>query len=189
MKKLFYIAIFCFFVVSISVSILYTGFAHAEQIRENSFMKWREWISSHQDYLDSIESLMKKDNEIEMQQAVDLQDAINKKDKALGDNILTQNTKRLSAIVATLKALTPPKEFKDYHDKITTVYQLKQMANEATLKKNLFNIKDCSNKAITAEIEAMESIKKLYISHGAPSQIIDSINRGIASYSQRLATN
>ena len=76
--------------------------------------------------------------------------------------------------MAMMRRFRPVEEFIEVH-------------HEATLKKDLFNIKDCGNKAIVSELDAMDSIKKLYSSHGAPSQIIDSIDRGIASYKHRLA--
>ena len=180
MKKLFYIAMICF---------LAAGSVHADMGDQDNFAKWREWITPQQDYLDKVESLMERGNEIEMQQAADLQDAINKKDQALGDEIIIQNTSKLSAIVDSLKAITPPIEFKEYHDKVTEAFQLTQAANEATSKKEVSAIKDCGTKAMVAEVAALESIKKLYISHGAPPTIIDSIDRGIESYKRKLATN
>ena len=180
MKKLFCVAM---------ISFLAAGAVYAETDVQDNFAKWREWITPQQDYLDKVESLMERGNEIEMQQAADLQDAINKKDQALGDNIIIQNTSKLSAIVDALKAITPPKEFKEYHDKVTEAFQLTQAANEATSKKEVSNIKDYGTKAMVAEVEALESIKKLYSSYGAPPEIIHSIDRGIASYKQKLAIN
>ena len=178
LRRLINSAIFCF---------LTAGSLYAATGGKDSITEWREWISPQQDYLDKVESLMQRGNEIEMQQTADLQDAINKKDQYLGDNIIIQNTGKLSAIVDALKALTPPKEFNEYHEKIIVAFQFTQMANEATSKKDAVTIKDCGNKAMASEIEALESIKKLYSSHGAPLQIIDSIDRGIASYKQKLA--
>ena len=177
MKKLFCVAIFCF---------LAAGSGYAE-MGDKDMTKWHEWITPQQDYLDKVESLMDRGNEIEMQQSTDLQDAINKKDQTLGDNIIIQNTGRLSAIVESLKEITPPKEFKEYHDNIISAFQFTRMANEATSKKEIANIKDYGNKAMFSEIAALESIKKLYLSHGAPQEIINSIDRGIASYKQKLA--
>ena len=62
-------------------------------------------------------------------------------------------------------------------------------SDEINSKKAVGRGKEYGNKAAQSELEALESIKKLYISHGAPSAIIDSIDRGIASYKKKLAIN
>ena len=68
MKKLFCVAIISFLAAG-------TIFAANADVQDN-FAKWREWITLKQDYLDKVESLMERGNEIEMQQAADLQDAM-----------------------------------------------------------------------------------------------------------------
>ena len=180
MKKFFCIAILCFFTA---------GALHAETGEGDGFAKWREWITPQQDYLDKVESLMEMSKKLALKQNSELQEAIKKNDMESGEKVLADTTKKLSAIVDLLKALEPPAEFKEYHEKVVEAYSYRLKANEATIQKDIVNIRNDTNTAMMSEIAAMESIKKLYTSHGAPQQIIDSIDRSIDSYKNRLPAN
>ncbi len=160
--------------------------AHAE---ENNFSEWREWISAQQSYLNKIESLMDMSKKLAIRQNAELQAAINKNDTESGDKLLTDTTKQLSAIIDLLKALEPPLEFKDYHEKVIEAYGARLKANEAAIQKDVINVRDRSRSAMMSEVEAMESLRRLYLSHKAPPQVIDSIDKNIEAYKKRLITN
>lgn len=156
---------------------------------DDGFSKWREWITAQQVYLDKVESLMEMSRKLALKQNLGLEEAIKKNDTESGEKVLVDTSKKLSAIVDLLKALEYTAEFKEYHEKVVEAYGYRLKANEATVQKDVINIRNYTRAAMMAEVEAMESIKKLYTSHGAPSQIIDSIDKSIDSYKNRLATN
>ena len=156
---------------------------------EDNISKWREWITAQQSYLGRVESLMEMSKKLAVKQNSQLEEAIKKSDSELGEEALADTTKKLSSIVDLLKALEPPAEFKDYHENVVKAYVYRLQANEATLKKDVINIRNHTHAAMMSEIAAMESIKELYIIHDAPSQIIDSIDRNIEAYKKRLVAN
>ncbi|MFA6321729.1 MAG: hypothetical protein WCY36_07735 [Candidatus Omnitrophota bacterium] len=177
-KKLLCIA--TFFVI-FSASYIYAG--------EGDVSKWREWITSQQDYLDRVESLMNMSKKLANVQNSQLQEAIKKSDNELGEKILVDTTKKLSSIVDLLKALESPVEFKEYHENVVKAYMYRLKANEATLKKDVLSIRNNTHAAMASEIAALESIRSLYVAHNAPPQIIDSIDRNIEAYNKRIVAN
>ena len=188
MKKAFCGAIFCFSVL-LAAGVILNSVSYAEPAVQIGLKGWKEWIDDKKDYLGKVESLMQESKEAAIQQDADLKEAIDAKDQAAGEKIIGETSKKLFAIVAELKLLNPPEEFKDYHEKVIEAYRYRQMANEATLKRDIANIKSYGNMSMAYEIEAMECIKKLYISRGAPQALVNSIDHGIDSYRQRLTAN
>ena len=189
MKKRSCAAIF-FVLAFFTAGAILKNLSYAEEpVTQEGVKDWKEWIDGKKDYLGKVESLMQESKEAAIQQDTDLKEAIDANDRAAGEKIIDETSKKLSAIVAELKLLNPPEEFADYHEKVIAAYKYRQMANEATLKRDIANIKSYGNMSMAYEIEAMEDIKKLYISRGAPQQLINSIDHGIESYRQRLTAN
>ncbi|MDD5428065.1 MAG: hypothetical protein PHI58_02385 [Candidatus Omnitrophica bacterium] len=156
---------------------------------QDDVSKWREWITAQQAYLDKVESLMDMSRKLALRQNSELGAAIKNKDTVTGEKVLADTTKKLSAIVDLLKALEPPAEFKEYHEKVVEAYTYRLKANEATIQKDIINIRNFTHTAMMSEIAAMESIRKLYISHDAPLQVIESIDKNVEMYKKLLASN
>lgn len=174
------IAIFLF-AVPVFAAIFAIEANCAEEKQGKVYAEWREWIRAKQDYLGSIELRMKDGRDMAILQAAGLNEAVRNKDEAAGEKVIADTSKRLYGIVEDLKAITPPPEFKEYHEKVIDSYRYRQMANEATLNKDMIKIRDNGRRAAIAEIEALQCIRQLYIKHDAPPQIIDSIDAGIAA--------
>jgi hypothetical protein len=162
---------------------------HAGLVKKDSSSRWRDWIGSKQGYLYKVEAFIERGDEIVIEQNADLEEAISSKDKILGEGAIAQTSGKLSAIIDALQALAPPEGFTEYHAKIVEAYTYKRLANDATLSKALLKIRDYSHKAMSSEIEAMEALRRIYIDHGAPNAIINSIDRNIAAYRQKLVLN
>lgn len=185
MKRLSRIAVICGLLLFVSGAM--ANVVCAEPAAGNNVTEWQKWITSKGEYLSKVELLMKEVREAVVKQNAALQEAIKNNDTELGTKAINETTQKLSAVVAELKLLNPPEEFKEYHTSLIEAYQYRQTANEATLKNDTATIKEYGNKTIASELAAIESVRKLYSARGAPQQLMDSLDKTIATAKERLA--
>ena len=164
--------------------------------KESTATKWVKWYQNVRGYIDQLSIIHKKMDQIanELNQQGEL--AVQQNNELLKERAFTDAISKISLLIKDLEKIIPPEEVKEYHRKTLILFEDKKRLYEVLLDlerdksltkemlekdPNSIIVMHVSN-AIKDEAECWKELKRVYIQHDAPQELILKLDLLVTRY-------